>query len=167
MVMLVIVVTIAYDVTSNSRMLLFNSSVSWSDYFFKHHKSTVIGVSIGSLVLIGGVSLYRTIKLASGGRAVVAMMGAKAVTYSNHSAQEKVLLNIVDEMAIAAGISRPGVFILEAESGINAFAAGYSFNSAVICVTQGLLEQLNRDELQGVIGHEFSHILNGDMRMNI
>jgi Zn-dependent protease with chaperone function len=81
--------------------------------------------------------------------------------------RERRLLNVVEEMAIAAGIAMPHVFVLDRERGMNAFAAGFATKDAAVAVTRGLLETLNRDELQAVIGHEFSHILNGDMRLNI
>ncbi len=80
---------------------------------------------------------------------------------------ERRLLNVVEEMAIASGLPVPPVYLLENEPGINAFAAGHTPGDAVIAVTSGTLRRLSRDELQGVIGHEFSHILNGDMRLNI
>src|SRR4029453_6344797 len=75
--------------------------------------------------------------------------------------------NVVEEMAIASGVPAPEVYVLEQESGINAFAAGHTPANAAVTVTQGALDRLNRDQLQGVIGHEFSHILNGDMRLNV
>src|SRR5205823_254571 len=74
---------------------------------------------------------------------------------------------IVEEMAIASGVRVPEAWVMEGERGINAFAAGWTVSGAVVAVTRGTLEQLTRDELQGVIGHEFSHILNGDMGLNI
>ena len=80
---------------------------------------------------------------------------------------EQRLLNVVDEMAIASGVPAPKVYLLDAEPGINAFAAGFTTQQAVVAVTRGTLEQLTRDELQGVVAHEFSHILNGDMRLNL
>jgi len=80
---------------------------------------------------------------------------------------ERRLLNVVEEMAIAAGVRVPKVYVMDEETGINAFAAGYTVSNAIVAVTRGALESLNREELQGVIGHEFSHILNGDMRLNI
>ena len=77
------------------------------------------------------------------------------------------LRNVVEEIAIASGVPVPKIYVLEHEAAINAFAAGYSPSDAVVAVTRGALDRLNRDELQGVIAHEFSHILNGDMRLNI
>ena len=83
------------------------------------------------------------------------------------SPTERQLLNVVEEMAIASGTATPPVYLLEDEDGINAFAAGYALEDAVIGVTRGTAERLSRDELQGVVAHEFSHILNGDMRLNL
>ena len=122
-----------------------------------------------SIAVLGFISLMVTIKwvsLRSGGRAVAESLGGERITYSNATPQQRVLLNVVAEMALAANLPMPSVYVLP-ESAINAFAAGYSPADAVIGVTEGCIQQLNRDELQGVIAHEFSHILNGDMRLNI
>jgi Zn-dependent protease with chaperone function len=94
------------------------------------------------------------------------MVGARPVSPATEDAAERRLLNVVEEMAIASGTAVPRVYLME-EGGINAFAAGYSPNEAVIAVTRGALDGLDRDRLQGVVAHEFSHILNGDMRLNI
>ena len=93
-------------------------------------------------------------------------LGGKLITSSSQNPLKRRILNIVEEMAIASGVQVPHVYLLK-ENGINAFAAGYSTEDAVIGVTIGCLEKLNREQLQGVIAHEFSHILNGDMRINI
>lgn len=94
-------------------------------------------------------------------------LGAVPVDPSTSDGRRRRLLNVVEEMAIASGTSVPAVYVLEEEEGINAFAAGYTPSDAAVAVTRGALERLNRDELQGVIAHEFSHIVNGDMRLNI
>ena len=125
------------------------------------------GGTLVALGVIGGGTLYRIIDLSQGGVAVARMVGARWVKRNSQDEFERRLLNIVEEMAIASGITVPAVFIMDEEKGINAFAAGYSPNEAAVTVTRGALEQLSRDELQGVIGHEFSHILNGDMRLNV
>ncbi|MDR3109633.1 MAG: M48 family metallopeptidase [Planctomycetaceae bacterium] len=118
--------------------------------------------------IIGGGTFWMTSQLsAGGGERVADMLGARRVSPSTTDLKERRLLNVVEEMAIAAGLNVPTVFVMDNENSINAFAAGYKPNEAVVSVTRGTLELLNRDELQGVIGHEFSHILNGDMRMNI
>jgi Zn-dependent protease with chaperone function len=115
---------------------------------------------------VGGASAFKVAQLRSGGQAVALMMGGKEVPGTTTDARQKLLLNVVEEMALAAGVPVPPVYVLE-EPGINAFAAGYAPGDAVVAVSQGCLNYLTRDELQGVVAHEFSHILNGDMRLNI
>src|SRR3974390_512049 len=117
-------------------------------------------------LLVGGASAFKVAQLASGGQAVALMMGGEEVPGTTTDARQKRLLNVVEEMALAAGVPVPPVYVLE-EPGINAFAAGYAPGDAVVAVSQGCLNYLTRDELQGVVAHEFSHILNGDMRLNI
>lgn len=126
-------------------------------------------VSLVSLVVIAAVGiavLYKWQQLKAGGKVVAQALGGVRLTPDSTDPLQRRLLNVVEEMALAAGTPVPPVYLLP-ESSINAFAAGYSPSDAVIGVTQGCLQQLNRDELQGVVAHEFSHILNGDMRMNI
>ncbi len=124
-------------------------------------------VGLGSAVLIFGGSLFKILELRGGGGKLVAeSLGGKRISPSSAKGDERKLMNIVEEMAIASGVPVPPVFLMD-EDGINAFAAGYSPKDAVLGVTRGCISKLNRSELQGVIAHEFSHILNGDMRMNI
>ena len=125
------------------------------------------GGTLVALGVIAGGTWYRINQLSRGGVAVARMVGARWVKRNSQDRLERRLLNIVEEMAIASGITVPAVFIMDQEGGINAFAAGYSPNEAAVTVTRGALEHLNRDQLQGVVGHEFSHILNGDMRLNV
>ena len=113
------------------------------------------------------VSAVNVVKLAGGGSAVADMIGARRVAPATRDPLERRLLNVVEEMAIASGVRVPAVYVMDDERGINAFAAGYDVSDSVVAVTRGTLESLTRDELQGVIGHEFSHIMNGDMRLNI
>lgn len=120
----------------------------------------------GTLLFVGGASAYRISSLQGGGQVVASSLGGRPLQQSTTDRDERRLLNVVEEMAIASGVPVPPVFLLE-EQGINAFAAGYSPQDAVIGVTRGCVQSLSRDELQGVIAHEFSHVLNGDMRMNI
>ena len=127
----------------------------------------MVGVAIGVLIVVAGGSLYKISQLRSGGKAVAEQLGGRLLHADATDRHERVLLNIVEEMAIASGTPTPPVYLLPDEGGINAFAAGFSPNDAVIGVTRGAITQLDRDELQGVIAHEFSHILNGDMRLNI
>lgn len=125
-------------------------------------------VSLGVIVVVGGGTLYKLAQLSAGGKVVAQMMGGTLVTSNNvESARERQLLNIVEEMAIASGTPVPPVYIMRDEQGINAFAAGFKNSDAVIGITRGCIDALDRDELQGVIAHEFSHILHGDMRINI
>ncbi|MBA4062533.1 MAG: peptidase M48 [Isosphaera sp.] len=120
----------------------------------------------GTLLVVGGGSAYKVSQLAGGGKAVALMVGGREVPTNSRDPRERRLLNVVEEMAIASGVPVPPVFVLE-EPSINAFAAGYAPDDAVVAVSQGALDYLTRDELQGVVAHEFSHILNGDMRLNI
>ncbi|MBN8728212.1 MAG: M48 family metallopeptidase [Xanthomonadales bacterium] len=124
-------------------------------------------LSLFVLLVIGSGSLYRIATLRGGGAAVARGLGGVPVpTDSTHFAYRR-LRNVVEELAIASGVPVPDVFVLEEEAGINAFASGYAPADAAITVTRGALDKLTREELQGVIGHEFSHVLNGDMRLNI
>ncbi len=116
--------------------------------------------------LIGMASLFKTAQLKAGGGYVALSLGGQRVLPDTLDPLRRRLLNVVEEMAIASGVPVPEVYVLEQEAGINAFAAGLNPADAAIAVTRGALEHLDRAELQGVIGHEFSHILNGDMRLN-
>lgn len=125
----------------------------------------IVAVFIG--FVIGSASLYRLAQLSSGGGASVAeSLGGILLQPDTRDPVEKKILNIVEEMAIASGVPIPRVYLMD-EDGINAFAAGWSPADAVIGITRGSVEALSRDELQGVVAHEFSHILNGDMKLNI
>jgi Zn-dependent protease with chaperone function len=132
----------------------------WNPHLF-------VGVSIGTLAVIGLGSLYKKAELSQGGSAVASMLGGRPISSTTSAPDERKLLNVVEEMAIASGVPVPQVYLLPEERGINAFAAGHGTSDAVIAVTAGSIKFLSRDELQGVIGHEFSHILNGDMRLNM
>lgn len=124
-------------------------------------------VLAATLVVVGSASLMKISSLRAGGCQVAAWLGGRVVHPDTQNPAERRLMNVVEEMAIAAGVPVPQVFVMEFEQGINAFAAGYSPDDAAVAVTAGCLHGLTRDELQGVIAHEFSHILNGDMRLNI
>jgi Zn-dependent protease with chaperone function len=123
------------------------------------------GLVVLGVVLLG--TAYRTSQLNAGGGSVAQQLGADRVQHDTRDPVRRRLWNVVEEMSIASGVPIPAIYVLENEPGINAFAAGHSTTDAAITVTRGALDRLNRDELQGVIGHEFSHILNGDMRVNI
>ena len=109
-------------------------------------------------VIISG-SLFRYAKIRQGGDAIAVWAGGRLVSKQTQNSLEKRLLNIAEEMAIASGTHIPRVYILEEEAGINAFVAGYTPNNTILAITKGALENLTRDELQGVIGHEYSHVL--------
>ncbi|MFO7982550.1 MAG: M48 family metallopeptidase [Desulfuromonadales bacterium] len=126
-----------------------------------------LAVAAMTLTVILGGSAYKIARLRDGGRRLAEMFGGAPVDPGTKGPQERLLLNVVEEMAIASGMPVPDVYVLERERGINAFAAGFGIDDAVICVTRGALELLDRDELQGVIAHEFSHILNCDTLVNI
>ncbi len=123
--------------------------------------------TVGTVAVIGLGSMYRMASLRGGGESVALQMGGTAVPENTSDFQLRRLRNVVEEIAIASGVPVPKLYVMEHEAGINAFAAGYSPSDAAVAVTRGALDRLNRDELQGVIAHEFSHILNGDMRLNI
>lgn len=124
-------------------------------------------VALAVLGIVGIATLVKVHGLRSGGPRVAEELGGRRIKAGTKDRLEKRLLNVIEEMAIASGVAIPAVYILDSEKGINAFAAGYSPDDAAIAVTRGALDNLNREELQSVIGHEFSHILNGDMRLNI
>jgi len=127
----------------------------------------LVMVAGAATALIIGATLYKTARLSSGGGQVAVAMGGTLIPEGEQDPLRRQLRNIVEEMAIASGVPVPEIYVMEQEAGINAFAAGFTPGDAAIAVTRGTLELLNRDELQGVIAHEFSHILNGDMRLNI
>lgn len=124
-------------------------------------------VSLVVIATIGLGSLYRIATLRDGGETVARQMGGVPVPEQTRDPQLRRLRNVVEEIAIASGVPMPKLYVLEHEACINAFAAGHAPADAAVAVTRGALERLNRDELQGVIAHEFSHVLNGDMRLNI
>ncbi|HEX6250040.1 MAG TPA: M48 family metallopeptidase, partial [Gemmatimonadaceae bacterium] len=124
-------------------------------------------VAAGTILLVAGGSTVRTMQLRQGGGRVAELLGGRQVRSNTTDEHERRLVNVVEEMAIASGTPVPAIYVLDDEQGINAFAAGYTLDDAAVAVTRGTLESLTRTELQGVIAHEFSHILNGDMRLNI
>ena len=128
---------------------------------------TFAAVSAGVALVVVVASLYRILTLSAGGKVVAESLGGRLIPQDTQDLNQRKLLNVVEEMAIASGTPAPPVYLLPDEAGINAFAAGFSPRDAVIGVTQGAVDHLSRDQLQGVIAHEFSHIFNGDMRLNI
>jgi len=124
-------------------------------------------ITSGTLVVILTGSVFKTLQLASGGSVVAELLSGRLIDSNTSDADERKLLNVVEEMSIASGVPVPQVYVMDDELGINAFAAGHSTSDAAISVTRGCMRLLSRDELQGVIAHEFSHILNGDMPLNL
>ena len=126
----------------------------------------LLWVILGNGLVIGFGSLSKIIELKDGGDRVAEMLGGRLIHAETEGPKERQLMNVVEEMAIASGVPMPKVYLLK-DTSINAFAAGHSSSNAVIGVTTGCMHLLTRDELQAVMAHEFSHILNGDMRLNI
>jgi len=124
-------------------------------------------VALGTLAVIFCGSAYKTMALSAGGSAVAESLGGRLIDSNSSQPDERKLLNVVEEMSIASGVPMPQVYVMDHEEGVNAFAAGHSTSDAAVAVTRGCMTRLSRDELQGVIGHEFSHILNGDMKLNL
>jgi Zn-dependent protease with chaperone function len=131
------------------------------------HWQPVFWVSLGTLVSIVAGSCYKIRQLSNGGPVVAEFLGGRRVAASPDGLDEQRLRNVVEEMAIASGTPVPEIYVLDCERGINAFAAGHTRDDVAIGVTRGCVELLTRDELQGVVAHEFSHILNGDTRLNM
>lgn len=130
------------------------------------HPRSIVVTSLMVLAVIGLSSLYKSAALRGGGGVVARSLGGTRIDRNLDAPLHRRLFNVVEEMAIASGVPMPEVYVLEQEAGINAFAAGHSPANAAITVTRGALEKLNRAELQGVIAHEFAHVLNGDMRLS-
>ena len=125
----------------------------------------LIGLAVCAVIGIG--SLFKTLALRAGGPVIAESLGGRALQSGASDPLERRIVNVVEEMAIAAGCPVPAIYLLDEEMGINAFAAGFSLDDAAIGITRGCAEQLTRDELQGVVAHEFSHIFNGDMKLNL
>jgi Zn-dependent protease with chaperone function len=149
--------------------------VSLAPYFHAHPEATgsfwhpelfqwVVSVVLG-IIALG--SLIKLIRLRKGGKVIALALGGRPLAVPAIDPEERELQNIVEEMSIASGVPVPAIYILDREPGINAFAAGLRSEVAVIGVTKGAMQFLTRDELQGIIAHEFSHIVNGDMRLNL
>ena len=137
------------------------------ELLWRWNPETFLWVTLVTLAIVVLGSMYKVVQLQTGGAAVATSLGGRLIARATKDPQERQVLNVVDEMAIASGITAPPVYFLDDEPGINAFAAGFTPKDAVIGVTRGTVELLSREELQGVIAHEFSHIFNGDMRLNI
>jgi len=123
-------------------------------------------VAAGTLLVVGGGSLHKIRQLAPGGRVVALLLGGERLNPDTKKLDALRLLHVVEEMSIASGTPMPDIYVLRREFGLNAFVAGHAVSDMVVCVTEGCLRSLTRDELQGIIAHEYNHILNGDMRLN-
>jgi Zn-dependent protease with chaperone function len=134
---------------------------------FARHTTASVASALVALAVIGIASLFKIGRLRGGGGVVARELGGTLVPGDTTDRHLRRLRNVVEEIAIASGVPVPEIYVLEQEAGINAFAAGWAPADAAVAVTRGTLDRLTRDELQGVIAHEFSHVLNGDMRLNI
>ena len=132
----------------------------------KEAQSLILFSALAVMVVVGFGSLLRYIRLRKGGEAIALMLGAQKLSAQTQDKKEQMLFHVVEEMAIASGVAMPELFLIQEEA-INAFTAGFNQNNTVIAVTKGTLTHLNRQELQGVIAHEFSHIFHGDVRLNM
>ncbi len=160
-VMANVLILVVFGIANSQQMRGGQSFVAQMDW----RMVATVGAGVSVVVLVG--SLYKMMALSAGGKVVAESLGGQLIPRNTEEPNQRKLLNIVDEMAIASGTPAPPVYLLADEPGINAFAAGFSPRDAVLGITQGAIEQLSRDQLQGVIAHEFSHIFNGDMRINI
>lgn len=163
----IVVVAVLYLLAAFGKPLLLEKQglVSQGFVWWDQGLATIIAPSAGGIIVLG--SLFKLMQLSGGGSVVARDLGGRAIDPSTSDPLERRLLNVVEEMAIASGLAAPEVWVMDDEDGINAFAAGTDPSNAVIGVTRGCLERLNRAELQGVVAHEFSHILNGDMKLNM
>ncbi len=155
---LLVMTVLAYSNNNQSQALRIGAEFDWSTFFL---------ISIVVVVVVLSGTFYKLLQLSSGGRAVAEALGGRIIPQNSRDPLQRKILNVVEEMAIASGAAVPTVYLLEGHDVINAFAAGMSPSDAVIGVTEGAVRYLTRDELQGVVAHEFSHIFNGDMRLNI
>ncbi len=171
LILFVVAVLSLVVVTNLLVMLIFGfaeigmtGTAATSSFQFDIATFLVVGAVVSAVVLLG--SLYKINALSGGGARVAEMMNGRLLVAGSQDPAERRVLNIVEEMAIASGTPVPPVYLMQ-EPGINAFAAGYSPSDAIVAVTRGTIDTLSRDQLQGVIAHEFSHIFHGDMRINI
>jgi Zn-dependent protease with chaperone function len=123
--------------------------------------------AIGTLILIAAGCVYKIRLLSGGGPAVAELLGGRRLESSPSDLDEKRLRDVVEEMAVASEMAVPEIYVLDCERSINSFAAGHTREDVAIGITLGAMKLLTRDELQGVIAHEFSHVLNGDTRLNL
>ncbi len=148
-------------------------STTFLTYFSGYSENAASAETLFPLIFAGTVgfilcmSWFKRWTLREGGAKIAQMVGGVPLSENKSSLLHQKLQNTVEEMSIAAGIVPPKVYVLPQESNINAFAAGFTSHDSVVAVSQGCLEKLNRDELQGVVAHEIGHIINGDMKLNL
>ncbi len=164
--LVLLVIAVATIVLSLYGLAIFQPGRDWREVNWWKPKEFFYTTGFTLTVIMGG-ALIRILELSKGGSAVADSLGAQLVSPHTNDPRERRYLNIVQEMALASGLPVPDCYVMEQDQTVNAFAAGNEPKDAVIGVTRGALEHLTRDELQGVIGHEFSHIGNGDMKLNI
>ena len=163
-----LIVTGVTTIVGFALFMFTNSGFGYTPGQFAANNSGILGATaLLTTLFIVGASMFKTATLSTGGGAVARQVGGTLVSADVRDPQRRRLRNVVEEMAISSGVPVPEIYVLEDESGIYAFAAGFAPTDAAVAVTRGALELLDRDELQGVVAHEFSHILNGDMRLNI
>lgn len=126
----------------------------------------VLITSLITIIIVGVSSLIKSLQLSSGGKSIAKMMGARELDESETS-KERVFRNVVEEISIASGVTVPAIYIMDRELSINAFVAGHDTSDCIICVTKGSLDLLTRDELQAMVAHEYGHVFNGDMKLNM
>ena len=148
-------------------VLMFFNDYIYLPYYLYWDTGLFVLVMCATLLVVGIGTLTKVLQLRQGGAVVAEMLGGTLVNPFSDDIDQRRLINVVEEMALASGTPVPPVYLLANEEGINAFAAGFNSSDAVIGVTKGCMKRLNREQLQGVIAHEFSHIINGDMRLNI
>jgi len=158
--------TIALVFAGVSAVLAASRTTTQFELAFSGQLLSIVTAGV-TAVTLGGFSWHRSQLAKDGGAAVARLLGGMPVDRRTEDAAEKRFVNVTEEMAIAAGLPVPALYVLPSEAGINAFAAGYSTDDAVVAVTRGSLDALTRDELQGVVAHELSHVLNGDARLNL
>ena len=169
-ILAVLIIVVVIDVAVLVAFGLMNIEEQQFVFSFQTLKANIpilLGGAAVTAAVILIASLFKTAALRAGGGKVARDLGGVLVEADARDPLRRRLYNVVEEIALASGIPVPEIYVLEQESGINAFAAGFSPADAAVAVTRGALEKLNRAELQGVIAHEFSHIFNGDMRLNI
>ena len=168
--LLFIAAVVSLVILTNLLVLLFFTAsppgMSLTEQIANAPKELWLYTSAGVIGLIAVASGFKFLALQGGGKAVAESLGGVLIHQNTRDSQQRQLLNVVEEMAIAAGMPVPPVYLIR-ENSINAFAAGFGIHDAVIGINQGTIDLLNRQELQGVVAHEFSHILNGDMRINL